>query len=208
MADQQDTTAELRREPADLIQQLRGRAAFCRARGEVKTPDLLEEAATRLAAAEALANALPKHHEWHLSQDGDGEARGIDPVDAYSESGLCEETVAALALVPADALAELQRLREAVAQRDHVVAAWAEVSQTNYQRAKAAEAERDAALVRVEKLRHQITEASDPDFIWGALDNVHDAETTLDDYAAAVSRAIRGALATVVPPADTGEGRA
>ena len=55
-------------------------------------------------------------------------------------------------------------------------------------------AERDAALARVEKLRHQITEASDQDFIFGALDNVHDAETTLDDYAAAVSRAIRAAM--------------
>lgn len=54
--------------------------------------------------------------------------------------------------------------------------------------------ERDAALARVEKLRHQITEASEPDFIWGALDHVHDDETTLDDYAAAVSRAIRGAM--------------
>ena len=103
------------------------------------------------------------------------------------------ELVAETAL---DALAEVQWLREAVAQSDHVVAEWAEASQTNYQRAKAAEAERDAALARVEKLRHQITEASDPDFIWGALDNVHDAETTLDDYAAAVSRAIRAAIAT------------
>jgi len=98
-------------------------------------------------------------------------------------------------LIPrADALAELQRLREAVAQSDHGVAEWAEVSQTNYQRAKAAEAERDAALARVEKMRHQINEATEQDFIWGALDNVHDAETTLDDYAAAVSRAIRAAL--------------
>lgn len=58
----------------------------------------------------------------------------------------------------------------------------------------ALQADLDAALARVEKLRHQITEASDPDFIWGALDNVHDADTTLDDYAAAVSRAIRGAM--------------
>ena len=46
------------------------------------------------------------------------------------------------ALAPADALAEVQRIR----------------------------AERDAALARVEKLHHLITEASDPDFIWGALD--------------------------------------
>ncbi|MBA3912163.1 MAG: hypothetical protein C0524_20350 [Rhodobacter sp.] len=59
----------------------------------------------------------------------------------------------------------------------------------------------------VAALRHAITEASDPDFIWGAMDNVHDAETTLDDYAAAVSRAFRAALATVAPPADTGEDR-
>lgn len=80
MADQQDTTAELRREPADLIQQLRGRAAFCRARGEVKTPDLLEEAATRLAAAEAQVGALREAlapvenmHSWTESA-ADGEA--------------------------------------------------------------------------------------------------------------------------------------
>ncbi|MDF3606361.1 hypothetical protein PE067_09535 [Paracoccus sp. DMF-8] len=39
-----------------------------------------------------------------------------------------------------------------------------------------------------------IVEATDPDFIWGALDNVHDAETTLDEYASAVSRAIRAAV--------------
>jgi hypothetical protein len=45
------------------------------------------------------------------------------------------------------------------------------------------------------RLRAEIAEATDPDFIWGALDNVHDAETTLDDYAAAVSRAQRAALA-------------
>lgn len=97
-------------------------------------------------------------------------------------------------LAPADALAELQRLRVAVAQSDHVVAEWAEVSQTNYQRAKAAEAERDAALAQMKNLRHQITEASDPDFIFGAMDNVHDWDPTLADYAAAVSRAIRAAL--------------
>lgn len=42
-----------------------------------------------------------------------------------------------------------------------------------------------------------IEEATDPDFIWGALDNVHDAETSLDDYAAAVSRAQRAALAAL-----------
>ena len=68
-------------------------------------------------------------------------------------------------------------------------------------RAEKAEAERDDALTRlaaaegrVAALRHAITEASDPDFIWGAMDNVHDAETTMDDYAAAVSRAVRGAM--------------
>lgn len=46
----------------------------------------------------------------------------------------------------------------------------------------------------VANLRAAIHEASHPDFLWGALDNVHDAETTLDDYAAAASRAIRAAL--------------
>ena len=44
-----------------------------------------------------------------------------------------------------------------------------------------------------------LEEITDPDFIWGALDNVHDAETTLADYAAAVSRAQRAALAASQP---------
>lgn len=55
-------------------------------------------------------------------------------------------------------------------------------------------AERDALRAEMEQLRHQINEASDPEFIWGAMDNVHDCDTTIDDYADAVSRAIRAAL--------------
>lgn len=47
---------------------------------------------------EKLRAALQAHHEWHLAQDRDGGAWGIDPVDAYSESGLCEQTIAALGL--------------------------------------------------------------------------------------------------------------
>ena len=55
-------------------------------------------------------------------------------------------------------------------------------------------AERAALRAENEWLRHQINEASEPAFIWGAMDNVHDCDTTLDDYADAVSRAIRSAL--------------
>ena len=44
-----------------------------------------------------------------------------------------------------------------------------------------------------------LEEITDPHFIWEALDNVHDAETTLADYAAAVSRAQRAALAASQP---------
>ncbi len=40
-------------EPTDLIAQAKGRAAFLRDRGEVKTPDLLEALAAKLAEAEA-----------------------------------------------------------------------------------------------------------------------------------------------------------
>ena len=47
------------------------------------------------------------------------------------------------------------------------------------------------------RLRAEIAEATDQEFIWGALDNAHDAETTLDDYAAAVSRAQRAAIAAI-----------
>lgn len=52
-------------------------------------------------------------------------------------------------------------------------------------------AAKDAEIAR---LRGEIIEATDENFIWGAMDNVHDADTTLDDYAAAVSRAQRAAL--------------
>ena len=47
-----------------------------------------------------------------------------------------------------------------------------------------------------------LEEITDPDFIWGALDNVHDAETTLADYAASVSRAQRAALAASMAAPD------
>ena len=76
----------------DLIQQMRGRAKFCRDRGEIKTPELLERAInllesqeterlkTELLAAEAeiarLQSALDDLKEWaqdekQKSLDGD-----------------------------------------------------------------------------------------------------------------------------------------
>lgn len=60
----------------------------------------------------------------------------------------------------------------------------------------------DAEALRKEneRLRAEIAEATDPDFIWGAMDNVHDCDTTMDDYAAAVSRAQRAALAASRAP--------
>lgn len=51
---------------------------------------------TDIVILERARAALQRHHDWHLSQDRDGGVWGIDPVDAYSESSLCEATVAAL----------------------------------------------------------------------------------------------------------------
>lgn len=60
----------------------------------------------------------------------------------------------------------------------------------------AAALDREAALrAEVERLRDKIANATHSDFIWGALDNVHDIGVTLDAYADAVSRAQRAALA-------------
>ncbi len=52
-------------------------------------------------------------------------------------------------------------------------------------------AEKDAEIAR---LRHQIHEASDPDFLFGAMDNVNDIDVSLTDFANTASRAIRAAL--------------
>lgn len=132
-------------------------------RHERRTPDLIPRADAELAVAEAFRRAA----EEAASEGWPGENRlGVSEREEGAMDCADRIETAILALAPADALAEVQRLRQ----------------------------ERDAALARVEKLHHLITEASDPDFIWGAMDNVHDAETTLDDYAAAVSRAIRAAL--------------
>lgn len=46
----------------------------------------------------------------------------------------------------------------------------------------------------VANLRDAIHAATDPDFIWGAMDNVFDMDSEIDDLAAAASRAIRAAL--------------
>lgn len=68
-------------------------------------------------------------------------------------------------------------------------------------RAEAAEADRDRlagelaeAQARVAGLQQQINEATDPDFIWGAMDNVNDMDADIDEFAKAASRAIRAAL--------------
>ena len=52
-------------------------------------------------------------------------------------------------------------------------------------------AEKDAEIAR---LRHQIHEASEPDFLFGAMDNVYDFGASIETVAYAVSRAIRAAL--------------
>lgn len=115
-------------------------------------------------------------------------------------------------IAPADALAEVRRLRDNLAAEEAAGAAMirgcriltddlkfraekaeAEIAHLTYSMGRAA-SDRDAALERVEKLRQQITEATDPDFIFGAMDNVNDMDVTLDQFAAAASRAIRAAL--------------
>lgn len=55
-------------------------------------------------------------------------------------------------------------------------------------------AERDAALAQVARLQHLIRAASDPDFIWGAMDNVNDMDADITEFANAASRAIRASI--------------
>lgn len=55
-------------------------------------------------------------------------------------------------------------------------------------------AERDAALAQVARLQHLIREASDPDFLWGAMDNVNDMDADIAEFANAASRAIRASI--------------
>lgn len=45
--------------------------------------------------AEKLEAALRKHHEWHLANT-DPDQHGIIDAEAYAESALCDETIAAL----------------------------------------------------------------------------------------------------------------
>lgn len=45
-----------------------------------------------------------------------------------------------------------------------------------------------------ERLRYEIHEASDPDFLFGAMDNVNDMDVSITQFAEAASRAIRAAL--------------
>lgn len=90
--------------------------------------------------------------------------------------------------------AEIARLTAEL--RVYMDAAEAHAVETMRQRDRAekAEAERDAALAQVARLHHLITEASDPDFIWGAMDNVNDMDVGLDEFANAASQAIRASI--------------
>ena len=56
------------------------------------------------------------------------------------------------------------------------------------------QAERDAALAQVARLHHLIREASDPDFLWGAMDNVNDMDADITEFAKAASRAIQASI--------------
>lgn len=81
-------------EPRGLMMALRrAEAALTALRAE------LDEARAR---AEVMAEALQKHHDWHLAQgevsapDDAGGHITWDAAEAYSESALCDKTVAAL----------------------------------------------------------------------------------------------------------------
>jgi len=52
----------------------------------------------------------------------------------------------------------------------------------------------DAMATENKRLRDAIFEATHPDFIFGAMDNVSDMDVSITDFAEAASRAIRAAL--------------
>ena len=85
--------------------------------------------------------------------------------------------VARLRLALVDSMVETTRALEAAA--DRAVAAEAEVARLR----EALDAILDGA-----------NQAADPDFLFGAMDNVNDMDVWLHDFALAASRAIRGAL--------------
>lgn len=53
--------------------------------------------AKRAKPFEAVYAALEAHHEWHLAQT-DPDQHGTIPAEAYEESALYDQTVAALAI--------------------------------------------------------------------------------------------------------------
>lgn len=54
----------------------------------------------------------------------------------------------------------------------------------------------EALEAELARLRYEINEASDPDFLFGAMDNVSDMDVSVSQFADAASRAIRAALAS------------
>lgn len=80
--------------------------------------------------------------------------------------------------------AEIERLQNTI--HDNNRSAIAKISEATEARMKA-----EARVAELERLIHEV---SDPDFLWGAMDNVNDMDVGLTDFAEAASRAIRAAL--------------
>lgn len=55
-----------------------------------------EELARMREATQAVVDALVKHHQWHAAQTDPDPEHGFIPADEYAESGMYEQTVAAL----------------------------------------------------------------------------------------------------------------
>lgn len=124
----------------------------------VASGDLIPRADSEMAVAEAIRRAADIFTE-RAKQERSHDYAELGNIARSDMRAKAHEADAAaiLALAPAEALAEVQRLR---AERDGLLRAARDNHEAD-KRAEKAEAERDAALARVEKLREALQEIAD-----------------------------------------------
>ncbi len=149
-------------------------------------------ALVRWLPGETFPNGDPRYVQVHSDGSAGGEY-GPD-IDVTGPDARLIAMTPDLARTVLEQQATLEAQAAEIARLQHLLDLSQKTTEAVLTRAEKAEAALSESQAREAMLHRAITEASEQDFIWGAMDNVNDMDADITEFANAASRAIRASI--------------